>query len=273
MEDENAFNMNARDWSDFPWQVVLGCLPTPSELIDHELRNEFNREIYWDSEGNLWDQDRSEPEIGPTELNADHIVRAYHDLFNGANNFWDPENVFEQALDDQGVPESPKKVVEKNLNLYEGVKNYRDLINNSHSLEDTVSYDFLLSPVEDREYVSIEEDNLDVLKNEEKEVGVGESVFFFINTVDKNFQEYVKDEVQNPELNIEAYIEDESLKLDIYDNGPGIDDEEKEGLLDPDCVGNTGLPTANYIIEQYNGSLEYCDSESGFGLRAEFELR
>jgi hypothetical protein len=273
MNNESPFDISARDWSEFPWEVVFECLPTPSELIDHELRNEFNGKIYRDEDGNLWSDGRSATNIGPDQLTGDHIVDAYHDLFNGGENFDEPKKIFEQTLEDESIPQKPRNTVEIALNMYEGMQNYNDIIQNNHSSEDSVSYEFLLNPVRDKSYVSIEDQNAEILKQGEKEVGVGESVFFFLNTVDKNFQEYVEGEVENPELNIEAYIEDESLTLDIYDNGPGLREEASQDIFDLDCRGNTGLPTADYIIEKYGGNLEVYDSVDGFGLIARFDLK
>ena len=273
MNNERSFDMSARDWSEFPWEVVFECLPTPSELIDHELRNEISVNIHLDDEGTLWSDDRSAKNKGPDQLKGDHIIEAYHDLFNDGKNYDEPKRIFEQASGDESIPENSRNAVEKALNMYEGMQNYKDIIQNHHSSEDSVSYEFLLNPVRDKPYVSIEDQNTEILKQGEKEVGIGESVFFFLNTVDKNFQEYVMGEVENPELNIEAYIEDENLRLDIYDNGPGLTEEASQDIFDLDCGGNTGLPTADYIIEKYGGDLEVYESDNGFGLTARFDLK
>lgn len=272
MKNQKPFDMDARDWSKFPWEVIIDGLPTPEELIDHELRNEFNGEIYLSEDRELWSEKRSEAEIGPDQLDADDIVDAYCDLFSHKENVERSRKVFEQAAEDDGLPEKTRRVVEKALNMYEGMRNYKDIIQDKHSSKDAVSYDFLLDPVVDKPYVSLNEESTEGLKKRNKKVRIGESVFFFLNTVDKNFHEYVIDEVEDPELNIDAYIEDDKLRLDIYDNGPGISEEEAIGVFDLDTGGGTGLPTANYIIEEYGGGLELYRSERGFGLTARFEL-
>jgi len=272
MKDSKSFDMGARDWSEFPWEVIIEGLPTPEDLIGHELRNEFNGEICFSKDGDLWSEKRSKAEIGPDELEANHIMEAYCDIFDHKENVERSRKIFEQALDDESIPEKTHNVVESTLSMYEGMKNYNDIIQNKHSSEDTVSYDFLLDPVIDKPYVSLNEENVDDLKKGEKNVKVGESVFFFLNTIDKNFREHVSDEVDDPELNIDAYTEGDKLVLDLYDNGPGASQEDTRRIFEPEIGNGTGLPVSNYIIEEYGGELDLYDSEYGFGLSASFEL-
>lgn len=267
MTSQNSFDMSARDWTKFAWNVIIDGFPTPTDLVDHEFGNKFNGEIYLSEDGELWSQYRSEDEVGP-----DDIVGAYQDLFRHRENTKRSRKVFENVVSDKDIPQKQRDVVEQGLNMYDGVENYTDIIQNNHSTEDTVSYDFLLSAVSDKSYVSLNEENVDSLKTGEKQVRVGKSAFFFLNTVDKNFQDYVVDEVDDPELHIDAYLEEDSLVLDVYDNGPGIDEDEATRIFEPEFGNGTGLPTANYVIEEYGGELDLYDEEGGFGLEARFKV-
>lgn len=272
MKDNNSFDMSARDWSNFAWDGIIEGLPVPTNLIGHELGNKFNGQIYLSEEGDLWSKNRSKAEVGPDELGPDDIVEAYHDLFNDRENVERSRKVFERAIRDESVPQKQRKIVEQTLNMHYGVENYRDIVQDNHSSEDTVNYEFLLEPIADEPYVSINEENVDSLKSGEKQVGMGESAFFFLNTVNKNFDEYVVDEVEDPELNVDAYVEDGELVLDIYDNGSGASEKDVKGIFKPEFDNGTGLPTANYVIEEYGGELNLYDDEGGFGLEARFGL-
>ncbi len=264
--------MGARDWSKFAWDVIIDDLPVPTDLIGHELRNEFSTEIYRSEEGELWDRNRSEAEIGPDELTSDDLVNAYCDLFGDRENVENSRKVFEQAIWDKDIPGRSRKAAEKSLNMNKGLENYKDIIRNEHTSEDTVSYSFLLTPIADKSYVSMNENDVDSLRSGDRQVAVGESVFFFLNTVNKNFHEYVMGGVDDPQLHINAYTEDDNLVLELYDNGPGIDEEEAKGIFEPEFGDGTGLPTANYIIEEYGGELDIYDEGDGFGLEARFRL-
>lgn len=273
MKKQKNFDMGARDWSEFAWDVIIDGLPAPTDLIDHELRNEFNGTIYRSEDGELWSRYRSESEVGPDELGPDDIVRAYCDLFGDRENIEKSRRVFEQAVRDEDIPQKPREAVEQALNMYNGIKNYESIIKNEHSSEDAVSYDFLIEPIADKPYVSMSEESVDSLRNGEKKIRVGESIFFFLNTADKNFHDSVIDEVDDPELHINTYLEDEALVLELYDNGPGIDKEDAKGIFEPEFGDSTGLPTANYIIEEYGGELDLYDEEGEFGLKARFKIK
>lgn len=263
----SKFELKGGDWSEFVWPVIIDGYPTPEEMIGHELTNEFSSEIYLTKEGDLWSNERSEEEIGPNE-----IVDAYQDLFRKQKNLEDAKEIFEQAAEDQDIPQNPRECVQRALKMYEGMVNYKNILQDNHSFEDKVNYGFLIDPIADEPYVSIEEENIEDLKQGKKQVRSGESVFFFLNTINKNFHEYVYDEVESPELNIEANMEDERLVLDIYDNGPGLQDRKPEHIFNPNREDPTGLPTAKYILEKYDGELNYSDSHEGFGLEAKFNL-
>lgn len=272
MTTQNILGKGHQDWSKFGWDVIMDGMPTPADLVGHELRNEFSKEIYWADEqcDELWSSDRSKASVGPDELNADHLVEAYHDMFIDQEDTERARKVFEQALEDESIPDHPKNAVKTALDVYKGVQNYEEIIHDVHDLDDSVSYESIIEPVKDNSYVSINEDNLDALKQGQKEVNVGESVFFFLNTVDKNFEEYVVGEVEDPELNIDAYVEEDQLKLEVYDNGPGI--PEDQNVFEPEFGNSTGLPAANYILDQYGADLELYDSPEEVGLRATFDL-
>lgn len=272
MKKQKNFDMGARDWSKFAWNVIIDGLPTPTDLIDHELRNKFNGEIYLSEDGELWSQYRSKAGIGPDELDPDDIVDAYCDLFGDGENVERSRKVFEQAIEDEDIPQKPREAVEQALNMYMGMKNYESIIKNEHSSEDTVSYDFLLEPVDDKPYMSLNEEGVDSLRSGEKQVGIGEAVFFFLNTVDKNFHDSVIDEVDDPELHINTYLEDDTLVLELYDNGPGIGKDDARRIFKPEFGNSTGLPVTNYIIEEYGGELDLYDEKGGFGLKARFGL-
>lgn len=272
MRNQNMFDKSSQDWSKFAWDVVIDGLPAPTDLIGHELRNEFNGQIYLSEDGELWSQYRSKAEIGPDELGPDDIVEAYRDLFGDRENVEKSKKVFERAIWDSDIPGKPRKAVEKALDVNKGIENYKDIIQDSHTSEDTVNYGLLLRPIADKPYVNLNEEDTGSLRVDEKRVKVGESVFFFLNTVDKNFHEYVVDEVEDPELNIDAYVEDDELVLDIYDNGPGISEKDPRSIFRPEFGNGTGLPTANYIIEEYGGELDIYEEAEGFGLTATFDL-
>lgn len=254
----------------FAWDVFFDGMPVPGALVDHEFRNNFNRRIYWNSEDEdryRWSEERAEDEI-----DADDLVNAYKEVFDGESSRHSLE-VFQRALEDQSIPENPRKVVEEALYVHEGVGDYREIIQNRHDTDNSINYERLLEPIKDKQYVSITEEGMEDLRSGEKNIRGGESLFFFLNTVDKNFQERVIPEVEQPEMNIEAYMEDGQLILNVYDNGPGVSSEEVERLFKPKEGNGTGLPVTEYIIDEYRGEIDFYRPETeGFGLEARFDV-
>lgn len=275
-DKQKLFEDSDAEWSNFAWNAFFGGLPEPDELVDHETKNKL-QDVYWSSrdrdDREPWGQNRSRAEVGPDQLNPDHILEAYEDLFKHKENAERAEKVLEQAINDETIPEYPRKIAQNILNIYEGVRDYQSIIEKRHDPENTVSYERIISPVEDKEYVSITEEDLDGLKSGDRQVQAGESIFFFLNTVDKNFQEYVEPEVEDAKMNVRAYTEGGELKVEVYDNGPGMDSTDQERLFMLGEGDNTGLPTANYVIEEHGGELEfYQPSNGGFGLRASLDI-
>ncbi len=262
------------DLSDIAWDVLLGRMPPPSALVNHEMKNDFHK-VHWDEstgEKRPWSKERSHEKIGPERLKAEDIIDAYNGLFKNGDDPEHAERVFRQAINDETIPEGPREAVEEYLEVHEGLEDYRDIITRDHNPGETVEYERLISPVKDKEYVLIDGKGLEELESG-REIRAGESVFFLLNTVDKNFREYVLPETEDAEMRVEVYEEEGSLVLRVYDNGPGISHEEAERVFQPKEGDSTGLPVARYVLENYGGELEVYEPESGgLGLEARFDM-
>ena len=72
--------------------------------------------------------------------------------------------------------------------------------------------------------------------------------------------------IENPKIQVKVSSENESIKIDVTDNGKGIDDSVEHLIFEPKFTTKSsgmglGLPMIKKIIEAYNGSISFTSSK------------
>lgn len=113
----------------------------------------------------------------------------------------------------------------------------------------------------------------------------------FVNMDDKRFLQVFENLINNSrkyavddaklyfsnklEINISEKIEDKYLVIDVWDNGPGIDDNDLPFIFNKFYRGHNagsrngaglGLYIVKYIVEQFGGDISAYNAKPGFGV-------
>ena len=72
--------------------------------------------------------------------------------------------------------------------------------------------------------------------------------------------------IDNPKIQVEVSSENETIKIEVTDNGKGIDDSVEHLIFEPKFTTKSsgmglGLPMIKKIIEAYNGSISFTSSK------------
>lgn len=162
--------------------------------------------------------------------------------------------------------------------------------------------DLFLHSIKDMNMLMINYDNYDAIKLTREyilDIG-GESgeiklsiaaTEAFVNMDDKRFLQVFENLINNSrkyavddaklyfsnklEINISEKIEDKYLVIDVWDNGPGIDDNDLPFIFNKFYRGHNagsrngaglGLYIVKYIVEQFGGDISAYNAKPGFGV-------
>ncbi|WP_420551902.1 ATP-binding protein [Tenacibaculum aiptasiae] len=82
----------------------------------------------------------------------------------------------------------------------------------------------------------------------------------------KNATQAIKENEQNPRVEVKVTSEGNNVKISVSDNGKGITEKNKELIFEPKFTTKTsgmglGLPMIKNIIEAYDGSITFTSTE------------
>ena len=82
----------------------------------------------------------------------------------------------------------------------------------------------------------------------------------------KNATQAIKENEQNPKIEVKVSSDKNTVKITVSDNGKGITDKNKELIFEPKFTTKTsgmglGLPMIKNIIEAYDGSISFTSKE------------
>ncbi|MFB6241518.1 MAG: ATP-binding protein [Candidatus Nanosalina sp.] len=228
--------------------------PSREELVDHEAGNMLNSAAtaFPEKEGEerLWGDYREASELYQDYRTAaeEGDAEAMEEALEGL-----------KAFDSPDTPESSRRYVTGAVSLLEAGEDYERLLNGD-GVEDSIRLGEALQPFEWY-------DRIDAEYDPDVEVSGDRSLRMVSNTMIKNW----KDHAGGPDdskMWVELEEDDEYVHLQVYDDGPGIGEEDPEQLFDYDPEVDSerdriGLPIAQDITEEFNGSLEYFEPETG----------
>jgi uncharacterized protein YktA (UPF0223 family) len=231
--------------------------PTREEMIIHEVGNIISP---------IFSALSAEKEGDEGLETGNEVIEAYHRYREALKA--DQEEERREALEDlreleyAELPEEASEIVEHSVSLIEAGEAYREVRSGDYSTSEIPTDDI----VEMFEFY----DGVEVEYPEDVDVEGNEALRLAANTFVKNWQDHGEADEDGNWMRVEYENLDDYIEFQIYDNGPGIDDPEGlfEGNKEEVC---TGLPSADFITEEFNGSLDYFEPETG-GMGYEWKL-
>jgi signal transduction histidine kinase len=234
--------MNRRNW------------PSREEIVDHEAGNLISAAVTArpeeESEERMWSDFEEVHELYHSyrEAAEEGDAEAMRQALEGLRAFDAPE-----------TPENSRRNVRGTVYLLEAGEHYEDLLEGESSGGE-IELGEALTPFE-------RYDEIDTEYDPEVQVSGDPSLRLVSNTMVKNWRDHAGGP-EDANMWVEYQEDDEYVHLQIYDDGPGIGDEDPEQLFDydegDDCRRDRiGLPIARGITEQFGGSLDYFEPETG----------
>jgi hypothetical protein len=228
--------------------------PSRKDLVDHEAANMISAAVTAHPE---------EEGMEKTWVDFDEAHELYHSYRDAAEE-GDAEAMKEaleglRAFDSPETPENSRRDVKGTVSLLEAGEHYENLLNGGN-FGGEIELGEALTPFE-------RYDEIDTEYDPEVQVSGDPSLRLVSNTMVKNWRDHAGGP-EDASMWVEFEEDDEYIHLQVYDDGPGISDEDPEQLFDydeeEDCSRDRiGLPIAQDITEEFGGSLDYFEPETG----------
>ncbi len=160
-----------------------------------------------------------------------------------------------------GLEESVNRLSEFSLNALL----YTSLNTGNYSFEkDTIRISDLIERTCESLADKLNEKNIELIINSNGEPSIYGDLELFEICFDQTIGNAVQHTPSNSEIRIDTYLRDDSVFIDVLDQGPGFSDHAMKSLFTPfaaagmhtDKKEGLGLATIKLIVEAHNGSIE-----------------